>query len=101
MPPFTGWYTGDANIGELIGLAVPRRLLRHADDPVTEANGQPAFGLYMRTPDGDFEPFHLQVLELDGDRVQPRRARSSTPTLFARFGLPERLPADYAVAEVR
>ena len=36
----------------------------------TTANGQPAFGLYMRTREGDFVPFHLQVLDLDGDRVR-------------------------------
>ena len=36
----------------------------------TQANGQPAYGLYMRTPAGDFAPFQLQVLELDGDRVR-------------------------------
>ena len=36
----------------------------------TQANGQPAYGLYMRTPAGDFVPFQLQVLELDGDRVR-------------------------------
>ena len=30
----------------------------------TRANGQPAFGLYMRTRAGHFEPFHLQVLDL-------------------------------------
>ena len=99
MPPFTGWYTGAVNIGELIDTQCPGG---SHDMPmlVTSANGQPAFGLYMRTKDGDFEPFHLQVLELDGDRVSHVAAFFDT-TLFARFGLPERLPADYAVAEVR
>ena len=62
-------YRGAANIGDLIGTQCPggvhdMPMLRHG------ANGQPAFGLYMRTPDGHFEPFHLQVLDLDGDQVR-------------------------------
>ncbi len=61
-----------ANIGQLINTQCPGGSY---DMPmlVTSANGQPAFGLYMRTKNGDFEPFHLQVLELDGDHVQARR----------------------------
>ena len=72
MPPFKGWYTGNVNIGELIDIRCPGGV---HDMPMirTDANGQPAFGLYMRTKDGDFEPFHMQVLELDGDQVKPRR----------------------------
>ncbi|MSZ78241.1 MAG: sigma-70 family RNA polymerase sigma factor, partial [Actinobacteria bacterium] len=68
MPPFTGWYVGATNIGDLIGTQCPGG---HHDMPMlaTRANGQPAFGLYMRMPEGHFEPFHLQVLDLDGDRV--------------------------------
>jgi RNA polymerase sigma-70 factor (ECF subfamily) len=60
----------------------------------TWANGQPAFGLYMRTEAGDFVPFQLQVLELDGDRVRHVRAFFDH-ALFPTFGLPERLPADH------
>ncbi len=64
----------------------------------TSANGQPAFGLYMRTEDGDFEPFHLQVLDIDGDRVRHVAAFFDT-NLFRRFGLPDRLPADHVRRE--
>jgi RNA polymerase sigma-70 factor (ECF subfamily) len=93
MPPFTNWYQGAATIGELIGTKCPGG---RQDMPMirTVANGQPAFGLYMRTPAGHFEPFHLQVLHLDGDRVRHVTAFFDR-RLFARFGLPERLPADY------
>jgi RNA polymerase sigma-70 factor (ECF subfamily) len=92
MPPFTGWYVGAANIGELIATQCPGG--QH-DMPMvaTSANGQPAFGLYMRGPEGDFVPFQLQVLELDGDRVRHVGAFFD-PRLFATFGLPDRLPAD-------
>jgi RNA polymerase sigma-70 factor, ECF subfamily len=93
MPPFTGWYRGAANIGDLIATACPGGTHDMVMVP-THANGQPAFGLYMRTPEGDFAPFHLQVVELDGDRVSHVGAFFDT-SLFATFGLPERLPADH------
>lgn len=93
MPPFTSWFKGPANIGWLIGNECPGG--RH-DMPMlpTSANGQPAYGLYMRTPAGDFVPFQLQVLELDGDRVRHVTAFFDH-ALFAKFGLPDRLPADH------
>ena len=72
MPPFTSWYLGTENIGRLIGTQCPGGT---HDMPMieTRANGQPAFGLYMRTPSGDFEPFHLQVLDLARRQGAPRR----------------------------
>ena len=93
MPPFTGWYPGPHTIGELIDTKCPGGV---HDMPMiaTDANGQPAYGLYMRTADGNFEPFHLQVLELDGDQVKHVGAFFDHP-LFENFGLPPRLPADY------
>ena len=57
----------------------------------TRANGQPAFGLYMRGDDGEFHPFHLQVLTLGPDGVEHVGAFFGAE-LFATFGLPERLP---------
>ncbi len=93
MPPFTGWYRGSTTIGELIDTQCPGG---HHDMPMlpTTANGQPAFGLYMRGPDGSFTPFQLQVLTLDGDRVSHVGAFFD-PGLFVRFGLPDHLPADH------
>ena len=93
MPPFTGWYVGAENIGRLIDSQCPGET---HDMPMvaTKANGQPAFGLYMRTPEGHFEPFHLQVLDLDGTRVRHVGAFFDVE-LFERFGLPARLPADW------
>jgi RNA polymerase sigma-70 factor (ECF subfamily) len=93
MPPFTGWYTGSANIGALINGQCPGG---HHDMPMlaTSANGQPAFGLYMRTPDGSFAPFHIQVLTLEGDRVA-HVAAFFGGDLFEKFGLPASLPASY------
>ena len=96
MPPFAGWYEGAENIGVLIDTKCPGG---YHDMPMlrTDANGQPAFGLYMRTAEGDFAPFHLQVLQLAGTRVEHVSAFFDRES-FARFGLPDRLPADYAAA---
>jgi RNA polymerase sigma-70 factor (ECF subfamily) len=93
MPPFTGWYAGAENIGALIDTQCPGGV---HDMPMvaTRANGQPAFGLYMRQPDGSFTPFQLQVLDLDGDRVAHVAAFFDT-ALFEQFGLPARLPANH------
>ena len=93
MPPFTGWYVGADNIGRLIDGQCPGGT---HDMPMirTIANGQPAFGLYMRQPDGTFRPFHLQVLDLDGDRVRHVGAFFDE-RLFQTFGLPAELPAGY------
>jgi RNA polymerase sigma-70 factor (ECF subfamily) len=95
MPPFTGWYAGAENIGRLIDTQCPGD--RH-DMPMvaTSANGQPAFGLYMRQPDGTFTPFHLQVLTLDATRRVSHVAAFFDLTLFETFGLPASLPADHA-----
>ena len=93
MPPFTGWYVGADNIGALIDGQCPGGT---HDMPMirTVANGQPAFGLYMRQPDGSFRPFHLQVLDLDGERVRHVGAFFDA-RLFEKFGLPAELPAGY------
>jgi RNA polymerase sigma-70 factor (ECF subfamily) len=61
----------------------------------TRANGQPAFGLYMRHDDGDYLPFHLQVLTLGADGVE-HVAAFFDGSLFSKFGLPDRLTADGA-----
>jgi RNA polymerase sigma-70 factor (ECF subfamily) len=60
----------------------------------SRANGQPAFGLYMRTKAGDFEPFHLQVLDIRDGKVAHVGAFFD-PALFTTFGMPARLPADF------
>ena len=95
MPPFTGWYTGVQNVAALIDHRCPGG---PKDMPMirTSANGQPAFGLYMRQPDGHFEPFHLQVLQLVNGRVQHVSAFFETE-LFETFGLPASLPASYSM----
>jgi len=92
MPPYVGWYQGAENIGRLIDTQCPGG--RHEMRMVpTRANGQPAFGLYMLGPDGDFHPFHLQVLTL-GPRGVEHVGAFFGDSVFATFGLPDRLPAE-------
>jgi RNA polymerase sigma-70 factor (ECF subfamily) len=94
MPPFTGWYQGPESIAHLIDLNCPGGI---HDMPMvpTRANGQPAFGLYMRQPDGHFDPFQLQVLTVRGGAITHVAAffASIEPKLFERFSLPASIPA--------
>ncbi|MBD0860561.1 sigma-70 family RNA polymerase sigma factor [Gordonia sp. zg691] len=92
MPPFTGWYQGGESIGTLIRRNCPAEKPGDQILLPTVANGQPAYGLYMREPDGIHRPFQLQVLDID-----PRAGKVShvvaffSDTMeadFARFGLP-------------
>jgi RNA polymerase sigma-70 factor (ECF subfamily) len=98
MPPFTNWYVGNENIGRLISIQCPGGYHDMVMLP-TYANGQPTFALYMREdsgdPDSEFKPFHLQVLDLDGDKVRHVTAFFEKG-LFEKFGLPASLPADSA-----
>jgi RNA polymerase sigma-70 factor (ECF subfamily) len=91
MPPFTGWYQGPENVGRLIATQCPGGVGDMRMVPA-QANGQPAFGLYMRGDDGEFRPFHLQVLTLGPQGVRHVAAFFETD-LFSTFGLPASLPA--------
>ena len=93
MPPYTGWYQGAENIGRLVDSQCPGGVHDMRMLP-TRANGQPAFGLYMRGADGTFTPFHLQVLTI-GPRGVEHVGAFFEESLFAKFGLPASLPADF------
>jgi len=86
MPPFVGWYQGADNIGNLIDTQCPGGV-HDMKMLATSANGQPAFGLYMRRPNGAFTPFHLQVLTIEDGKVAHVGAFFD-PKLFDTFGLP-------------
>ena len=92
MPPWAGWYQGAENIGRLIDTQCPGGPHDMVLVP-TRANGQPAYGLYMRGPDGDFTPFHLQVLTITDGAVSHVGAFFE-PDLFATFGLPPALAGE-------
>jgi RNA polymerase sigma-70 factor (ECF subfamily) len=56
----------------------------------TRANGQPAFGAYLRTPSGLHPGVGLIVLTLTGDRI--RAMTRFENNVLPWFGLPRTLP---------
>jgi len=92
MPPFDLWLHGRDDIltwwfGPGIGCRGSRVL------PAGSANGSPAFGQYKPSPDGGYEPWALQVLELADGGIGEFTFFLDTDTLFPLFGLPSRLEA--------
>ncbi len=90
MPPFDMWLQGRDDIlawwfGPGIGCRGSRVV------PTVAANGSPAFGQYKPSPDGGYEPWSLQVLELAGGRVVEFTFFLDTATMFPLFGLPLQL----------
>jgi len=64
---------------------------RRFDLVPTRANGQPAFGAYLRGPDGNRHGIGVYVLTLAGDRISALTRFENG--LLASFGLPRSLPA--------
>jgi len=92
MPPFSLWLTGREDIftwwwGPGIGCKGSRVV------PAGSANGSPAFGQYKPSPDGGYEPWALQVLEIEDGRIVELTFFLDTQRLFPLFGLPARLEA--------
>ena len=90
MPPYDMWLEGREDIftwwlGPGIGCKGSRML------PAPEANGTVAFGQYKPSPDGGYEPWALQVLELDGNSLVELTFFLDTERVFPLFGLPPRL----------
>jgi RNA polymerase sigma-70 factor, ECF subfamily len=90
MPPFDLWLRGRDDIftwwfGPGIGCKGSRVV------PTVSANGSPAFGQYKPAEGGGYEPWALQVLELEDGKVAELSFFLDTETLFPLFGLPPRL----------
>jgi RNA polymerase sigma-70 factor (ECF subfamily) len=89
MPPFELWLRTHEDIvkwclGPGIGCRGSRLI-------ATMANGRPAFGQYKPAPDGGFEPWSLQVLDVSDGRISGITFFLDTARFFPMFGLPERL----------
>jgi RNA polymerase sigma-70 factor (ECF subfamily) len=88
MPPFDLWLTGRDDIftwwvGPGIGCNGSRVI------PTMAANGAPAFGQYKPNEAGDgYEPWALQVLEIEDGRIVELTIFLDTETVFPLFGLP-------------
>jgi RNA polymerase sigma-70 factor (TIGR02960 family) len=89
MPPMPLEYEGRDSVARFCALLF--RAGRRIDLVPTRANGQPAFGAYVRAPAGDRHGTGLFVLTLAGDRICAL-TRFDTSVL-PWFGLPRSLPA--------
>jgi RNA polymerase sigma-70 factor (ECF subfamily) len=90
MPPTSNWLDGLDEIAAWLTRSPFKLRWRHLP---TRANGQLAVGCYIWDAErGDFEAGVIDVLTLRGDRIAEVTAFPGDGR-FARFGLPERLPA--------
>jgi RNA polymerase sigma-70 factor (ECF subfamily) len=93
MPPYDMWLRGRDDIfawwfGPGIGCKGSRVI------PTVSANGAPAFGQYKPSDTGEgYDPWALQVLEIQDGRIVDFTFFLDTDTLFPLFGLPPRLDA--------
>jgi RNA polymerase sigma-70 factor (ECF subfamily) len=90
MPPFDLWLSGRDDIftwwfGPGIGCQGSRVIATLA------ANGSPAFGQYKPAEDGGYDPWALQVIELERGKIKELTFFLETETLFPLFGLPPRI----------
>jgi len=90
MPPYDMWLQGrDDVFGWWFGPGIGCRGSRVI--PAISANGMPTYGQYKPSPQGGYEPWALQVLELSGGRIAEFTFFLDTARLFPLFGLPMRL----------
>jgi RNA polymerase sigma-70 factor, ECF subfamily len=89
MPPYELWLRTHLDIRRwCLGPGIGCRGSRLVP---TVANGAPAFGQYKPSPDGGYEPWALQVLEISDGRIIGISLFLDTASLFPLFGLPPRL----------
>jgi RNA polymerase sigma-70 factor (TIGR02960 family) len=91
MPPEPLEYQGPAAIGRFLSTVPAAGALERFRLVPTRANGQPAFGCYLRDPRAPIaHAYGLMVLTLRNDRVAAMTGFPDTG-VFASFGLPRTL----------
>lgn len=90
MPPFPEWFQTPAQIGKLIANQCPAQAAGDIRMVPTAANGQPAFGMYMRGADDVFRPFSIVVLTITDNAVE-HVVSFFDVSLYPAFGMPELL----------
>jgi RNA polymerase sigma-70 factor (ECF subfamily) len=92
MPPFDLWLAGRDDI--LTWWVGPGNGCRGSRViPVESANGAHAFGQYKPAEDGEgYEPWALQVVEIENGRIVELSFFLDVETQFPRFGLPLEYP---------
>jgi RNA polymerase sigma-70 factor (ECF subfamily) len=90
MPPLPFEYQGRDLTGRFFATVAFRDGRRYRLVP-TRANGQPAFGAYLRDPvSGLARIFGLLVITVEGDRINAITRFENA--VIPRFGLPRTLP---------
>jgi RNA polymerase sigma-70 factor, ECF subfamily len=92
MPPFALWLTGPDEIARwMLG---PGAACRGSKLVPLVANGLPAFGQYKPSgPNGELEPWSVNVLEIAGGRIVTLTFFLDTERLFPLFDLPRAWPS--------
>ncbi len=89
MPPMPFEYEGRDDVAGFCATVFGSG--RRFDLVPTRANGQPAFGAYLRAPDGTGHGIGLIVLTLTGDQICAMTRFENTALPW--FGLPRSLPS--------
>jgi RNA polymerase sigma-70 factor (ECF subfamily) len=92
MPPAPLEYQGPVAIGQFLSTVPAAGALERFRLVPTRANGQPAFGCYLRDPHAPIaRAYGLMVLTLRGERIAAITGFPDT-SVFRSFGLPRTLP---------
>jgi RNA polymerase sigma-70 factor (ECF subfamily) len=88
MPPYALWIEGPSEV--VAWMVGPGHECEGSRLVATRANGTIAFGQYRASgPNGEHEPWSLQVLEVEDGKIIGFNAFLDTPHLFPMFGLPQ------------
>lgn len=94
MPPAPLEYQGPVAIGRFLSTVPAGGALDQFRLIPTRANGQPAFGCYLRDPHTPIaHAYGLMVITLAGDHISAITGFPDT-SVFRAFGLPRTIPAD-------
>ena len=91
MPPYALWLNTHEDI--VAWCLGPGHACRNSRLLPTSANGLPAWGQYKPAPDGGWEPWSLQVMEVREGKVSGLTFFLDTARWFPLFGLPPRIEA--------
>jgi RNA polymerase sigma-70 factor, ECF subfamily len=98
MPPYLDWFVGPEPVGLLFKAQCPAEGPGDLRLMPTQANGQPAFGMYLRGSDGVHHPFSVHVLDFGSTGIRHVVSFFDT-SLFPLFNLPE-IPPDRSASTV-
>jgi RNA polymerase sigma-70 factor (ECF subfamily) len=97
MPPSPSWFQGQIAIGTFVASTVfgddgmfPGKAIDRWRLLPTKANGAPAFAIYQRDENNEYQPFGLIALILEEDKLS-QIVSFIDPTLPPLFGFPAKL----------